>query len=533
MGWQITSRIHGGHQSSPATIEEFQAAQAVLEDAYTELSVHALAWSTAATDIAADRTSVPLCTTLVSGARSMAGTEHTTLPYDQLIGVCQQRAAEFSDTCAKVRGMEDLLVRANGLYSEAERAARRVVTETTQALTERFPVWATAAMIGGVSGGLLYGLGTERAFTPGYSSWITSQFQEGYVSGIASLLAGVTIVDGVLATDETNQAAGKIGKWSGPIKDIYQGNALTVTRVDARADVVRGSSSVGDSLENLRRLGEERLGKIDLDSGLAYGTVAVQRYEKADGSNAWLVTVPGTDGQWDSPFGWEQNVELMSDDPERRRRADSARMVVEAMEQAGIRPDEPVAIVGHSQGGIVAAAIASDESERFNIEHIVTAGSPIANHPIPETTWVTSIEIEDEFVAALDGAENPANEHWMTVRGTLNPAPDIEDPRIGEDGSCIPGTDSGIWGDSPYAAAPVTDPAETKEMTHWLKYHQAAYQNASDLGGTAVTTHERHFAQIIDGELKETQYYEGRIEYRPPQAQVVVAPGPDTTTPVE
>ena len=48
-----------------------------------------------------------------------------------------------------------------------------------------------------------------------------------------------------------------------------------------------------------------------------------------------------TDGQPDSPFGWAQNVELMSADQERRRKADSARMVAEAMRQAGIGKDEP------------------------------------------------------------------------------------------------------------------------------------------------------------------------------------------------
>ena len=51
-----------------------------------------------------------------------------------------------------------------------------------------------------------------------------------------------------------------------------------------------------------------------------------------------------------------------------------------------------------------AAAIAADMSEEYTIEHVVTAGSPVANHPIPPSTWVTSIEIGDELVAALGGA---------------------------------------------------------------------------------------------------------------------------------
>lgn len=117
--------------------------------------------------------------------------------------------------------------------------------------------------------------------------------------------------------------------------------------VQANADVVRASGSVAESMENLRRLAEERLGKIELNSGLEYGTIAIQRYERSDGTNShWSPS--RTDGQPDSPFGWAQNVELMSADQERRRKADSARMVAEAMRQAGIGKDEPVALIGHS-----------------------------------------------------------------------------------------------------------------------------------------------------------------------------------------
>lgn len=124
------------------------------------------------------------------------------------------------------------------------------------------------------------------------------------------------------------------------------------------------------------------------------------------------MTIPGTDGNFDSPLGWEQNVELMSANAMQRRNADSARMVVEAMRQAGIGRDERVALIGHSQGGIIAATLASDYADEYRIEHIVTAGSPIANHPMGKGTWVTSIEMEDELVAALDGEVNPRSEQW-------------------------------------------------------------------------------------------------------------------------
>ncbi|MBW3080631.1 lipase family alpha/beta hydrolase [Bifidobacterium saguinibicoloris] len=529
MNWQVTSQIHGGHQSSPATMEEYRTLAAALDDAGGKLIAQAQAWSQAALDLGSERYSVPLCTTLQTGIPHTAPADHATLPYVRLIAACQRRAKEMSDSGWKLKGMADLVTRAQSLYAEAERTVRRGITELTQAGTQLRPGWATYIMGALAVGGLVGSWVHEGAPNLATSSWATAPFQQGYLSGIGSMIAGVEIGKGVVHTDEVNQAAEKIGRFSAPLKNLLQGVELHLTRVEANAPVVRESRSVSESLENLRRLGEERLGKIDLDSGLTYATIAVQRYEKADGTNAWLVTIPGTDGFFDSPFGWEQNVELMSDDAERRTRADSARMVVEAMERAGIGRDEPVAIVGHSQGGIVAAAIASDQSERFDIRHVVTAGSPIANHPIPSKTWVTAIEIKDELVASLDGADNPATEQWMTIQGTVMPADDPVYPTLNDDGSCTPATGTNVRGLSPYAGTPVADPKETQELSHWLKYHQAAYRNASDLGSPAVVAHEEHFADVIAGELKETQYYEGRMrmwgDYGPKERITTVTSG--------
>ncbi len=66
----------------------------------------------------------------------------------------------------------------------------------------------------------------------------------------------------------------------------------------------------------------------------------------------------------------------MSSDSKQRMEADSARMVQEAMKQAGIKSNEPVALIGHSQGGIVAATIASDLKDDYDIEHASPPGRP-------------------------------------------------------------------------------------------------------------------------------------------------------------
>ncbi|MBM6698850.1 alpha/beta fold hydrolase [Bifidobacterium pullorum subsp. saeculare] len=501
MGWQVRASVQGGRRLAPADLEEYRAAATALDDAGDRLRARSETWTTTMIRLRAQRADVPLCPA-ISGHASPAG--HEMLPYDALGSECERHAASCERVGEELKAMAALLVRAHQLYEEAESNARRTVTELVQAGVQLKPSYAAAGTAALAAGGLVVGSIKEGRLNPIHALDATAWAQEGLMSGAGALVGGVAPGKGVARTDEVNTAAGRIATVSAPVHGAIQGSALTVREVTARTDVVRASSSVAESLENLRRLAEERLGKIDLDSGLSYATIAVQRYRQPDGSSSWLVTIPGTDGKANSPFGWPQNVELMSSDAERRRQADSARMVVEAMEMAGIPDDEPVALIGHSQGGIVAAAVAADQADRFDIRHVVTAGSPVANHPIPDKTWVTSIEIDDELVAALDGAQNPVTDTWLTVRGTTSPAPaEAAGPSDATPYGAAP---------TPYDAAPVADSLEGKEITHWLKYHQAAYRNATDLGSPAVAAHEEHFAGIVTGDLAETRYFEGRMQ---------------------
>ena len=100
----------------------------------------------------------------------------------------------------------------------------------------------------------------------------------------------------------------------------------------------------------------------------------------------------------------------------------------------------------------------------------------------------------------------------LTVRGKVTQTTGVTPPTVNADGSCTPGQNTGSV-ESNYAGALVADAPKTKEISHWLKYHQAAYRNATDLGSPAVDAHERHFQQIIDGELIDTRYYEGRMSH--------------------
>lgn len=91
--------------------------------------------------------------------------------------------------------------------------------------------------------------------------------------------------------------------------------------------------------------------------------------------------------------------------------------VLEAMRQAGVTPTDPVLLVGHSQGGLVAMTLAKEQAGRgtFNITHVITAGSPVAHIGVPRSVKVLSIENENDPVPHFDGASNPDQTNITTV----------------------------------------------------------------------------------------------------------------------
>ena len=116
---------------------------------------------------------------------------------------------------------------------------------------------------------------------------------------LASLAGRITNnrIAHILGGTQVAGAAERIAKYTSKFKNAMQGNKLTVREVQSTSQVAGASHSVASSMENLRRLAEERLGKITLNSGLSYATIAVQRYRRSDGTTGWLILIPGTDGR--------------------------------------------------------------------------------------------------------------------------------------------------------------------------------------------------------------------------------------------
>lgn len=167
------------------------------------------------------------------------------------------------------------------------------------------------------------------------------------------------------------------------------------------------------------RTPSELLGELsDLPSGGERGGLKILKHETPlpDGGmrTSWSVVIRGTQ-RWGAGGSNPQDM-LTNLQEVGGLESDQSRAVLQAMEMAGIGRGEPVEFVGHSQGGIVAARLASDPAvgARYSVVSALTAGSPIAASSPPEGVGVLALENTRDIVPALDGAGNA--EGVVTVR---------------------------------------------------------------------------------------------------------------------
>lgn len=176
------------------------------------------------------------------------------------------------------------------------------------------------------------------------------------------------------------------------------------------------------------------------DAGLtdhrAHSRVRIVQVPQPDGSSAWIAQIPGTQ-EWSphagtNPFDLTGDLHLMGGDTTTAMR--SVRRALEsAMAEAGVPAGQPVLLSGHSQGGIVAAALAASPSfrRRFHVTRVVTSGAPIARFAIPPSVRVLSLEHEQDIVPRLEGQANPDRATWVTVHRDVSG--EVHDPIAAHD----------------------------------------------------------------------------------------------------
>jgi hypothetical protein len=173
-------------------------------------------------------------------------------------------------------------------------------------------------------------------------------------------------------------------------------------------------------------------GSLDKQGGTDETIVEIVQVMNPDGTPAvdengnpiWRVTLPSTQ-DWQLPglsegIGDHGGVNDLGSNlaliltPEQQ--AAYERAVLLAMTQAGIGPQDSVMLVGWSQGGIVAGAIASDPNSGFTVRAIAVSGSPIDNMPIPDSVSVLAFQHDGDHVPRLDGTRPVDRDNWTTVQ---------------------------------------------------------------------------------------------------------------------
>jgi hypothetical protein len=205
-------------------------------------------------------------------------------------------------------------------------------------------------------------------------------------------------------------------------------NANMLIAAAAVVGLVTGSRALRETEVTVSRASEEhRSGAYEPVRGVAdladrvppsdedAPQVRIERYDTADGPR-WIVYSAGTvhfgTTPAEEPYDMTSNVHGVADAsllgdlvrlPEER--AASERAVREAMAAARVAPGDPVIVVGHSAGGMVAANLAADPD--LEVVAAVNLGGPAAQVSTGDTP-VLSVAHSEDLVPATGGSGVPA-----------------------------------------------------------------------------------------------------------------------------
>lgn len=156
--------------------------------------------------------------------------------------------------------------------------------------------------------------------------------------------------------------------------------------------------------------------------------VSIERFAMPGGRTEWGVYIAGTRSSamgGGEPWDMMSNTELYFGE-----RSASSDAVFEAMRTAGVGSDEPVHLVGHSQGGMIAAGVAT--SGDYAVGSITTFGSPV-EAVVPDSVLSIRVRHDDDPVAALAGVGSAAGSgsiDSVVVSRTGNPERGLHDLAI-------------------------------------------------------------------------------------------------------
>lgn len=160
----------------------------------------------------------------------------------------------------------------------------------------------------------------------------------------------------------------------------------------------------------------QRTGELNaVDGEPVEGVVEVSKIEVEGSQPRYIVTIPGTQ-HWggydtDNPIDMAGNLAGLWGAPF------MADAVSNSLRAAGAASGSDVMLVGHSGGGILARAVAADPAflADFDSKYVLTAGSPVANTPLPDQTVGLNLQQKTDPVTGTDFRAAPDTPNNITV----------------------------------------------------------------------------------------------------------------------
>lgn len=141
----------------------------------------------------------------------------------------------------------------------------------------------------------------------------------------------------------------------------------------------------------------------------------------------WLVSIPGTNNtspeSTANPADTEANIREVLNLPSAMR-VGVVNALHDAMRKEGVEDflAEPVFMCGHSQGGMVATALASESLEDacVNVAAVMSLGTPSRRMRIRPEVQMLAVAHDQDIVPSIDGTADHPADHRVTVRRRLN-----------------------------------------------------------------------------------------------------------------
>ncbi|MEY4980878.1 MAG: hypothetical protein RL174_216 [Actinomycetota bacterium] len=213
------------------------------------------------------------------------------------------------------------------------------------------------------------------------------------------------------------------------VREVFDSRPAPLERApDQIAELIWHLQRTDEHTQNRIRIDRlEGSGQFGTDVGSAIGSSIAKGVDPL-----FLAYVPGTQ-VWsatagENPFDATSNVAAMANP----NLAATERGLEQALALAGAGAGARVLLVGHSQGGIISANLATRSGfhffkgpapeTKFKVVGLLTAGAPIGHLRNQMNVPTMSIEHSNDLVPKLDGQLNPNRSNWVTATRALQGA---------------------------------------------------------------------------------------------------------------